>query len=47
MATHSSILAQRSPWTGEPGDYSPRGCKEMGMAEQLALLFYQPLLFLL
>ena len=23
MATHSSILAWRIPWTEEPGDYSP------------------------
>ena len=23
MATHSNILAQRIPWTEEPGGYSP------------------------
>ena len=28
MAAHSSILAWRIPWTGEPGGYSPRGHKE-------------------
>jgi len=28
MATHSSILAWRIPWTEEPGSYSPWGCKE-------------------
>ena len=28
MATHSSILAWRIPWTEEPGGLSPRGCKE-------------------
>ena len=29
MATHSSILAWRMPWTEEPGGgYSPKGCKE-------------------
>ena len=29
MATHSSILAWRIPWTEEPGGlYSPSGCKE-------------------
>ena len=29
MATHSSILAWRIPWTEEPGVlYSPWGCKE-------------------
>ena len=28
MATHSSILAWRIPWTEEPGGDSPWGCKE-------------------
>ena len=28
MATHSSILAWRIPWTEEPVGYSPRGRKE-------------------
>ena len=28
MATHSSILAWRIPWTEEPGDYSPWGGKK-------------------
>ena len=27
MATHSSILAWRIPWTEEPGDYSTWGRK--------------------
>ena len=27
MATYSSILAWRIPWTEEPGGYSPWGCK--------------------
>ena len=31
MATHSSILAWRIPWTQEPGGYSPRGRKELDM----------------
>ena len=31
MATHSSILAWRIPWTEEPGDYSPWGRKEWDM----------------
>ena len=38
MATHSSILAWRIPWTVEPGrlqGYSPWGCKELDMMEQL------------
>ena len=37
MATHSSILAWRIPWTGEPAGYSPWSCKELGMTEQLIL----------
>ena len=32
MATHSSILAWRIPWTEEPG-YNPRGHKESDMTE--------------
>ena len=32
MATHSSILAWRIPWTEEAGGYSPRGCKELDTA---------------
>ena len=35
MATHSSLLASRIPWTEEPGGYSPRGCKESDVIEQL------------
>ena len=31
MATHSSILDWRIPWTEEPGDYSPWGRKEWDM----------------
>ena len=37
MATHSSDLAGRIPRTEEPAGYSPWGCKESGMAEQLSL----------
>ena len=29
IATHSSILAWRIPWTEEPGSHSPQGCKEL------------------
>jgi len=32
--THSSILAQRIPWTEEPGRLSPWACKELDMTEQ-------------
>ena len=35
MATHSSILAWRIPWTEEPEGYSAWGCKELDTSEQL------------
>ena len=40
MATHSSILAWRIPWTEEPGGLQSCGCKELdtgvpGPVEQL------------
>ena len=35
MATYSSILAWRIPWTEEPGGYGPQGRKELDMTEQL------------
>ena len=36
MATHSSILAWKIPWTEEPGDYtSSWGRKESDMTERL------------
>ena len=36
MATHSSTLALKIPWTEELGaGYYPWGCKESGMTEQL------------
>ena len=31
MATHSSILASRTPWTEEPGGLQSMGCKESDM----------------
>ena len=37
MATHSSILAWRIPWTEEPGGYSPRGHKELDTTESLTV----------
>ena len=37
MATHSSILAWRIPWTEEPS-YGPWGCKESEMTEWQTLL---------
>ena len=33
MATHSSILACRIPWTEEPGGLQPCGRKELDMAD--------------
>ena len=36
VATHSSILAWEIPWTEEPGGFSPWGCKELDMTEQLS-----------
>ena len=33
MATHSSILAWRIPWTEEPGGYSPWSYKESDMTK--------------
>ena len=35
MATHSSILAWRIPWTEKPGALSPWGHKESDMTERL------------
>ena len=36
MATHSSILAGKIPWTEEPGGlYSPWGHNELDMTERL------------
>ena len=38
MATHSTILAWRIPWTEEPGGlYSQWDCKESDMTERLTL----------
>ena len=35
METHSSIFAWRLPWIEEPVGYSPWGCIESDMTEQL------------
>ena len=35
MATHSSILAWRIPWTGELGGLQSTGCKESDTTERL------------
>ena len=36
MATHSSILAWRIPWTEDPAGYSPWGREESDKTEQLS-----------
>ena len=37
MATHSSTLPQKIPWTEEVGGYSPWGCKESDMTEHACM----------
>ena len=39
MATHSSTLAWKIPWTDELGSYSPWGRKESDMSERLYFTF--------
>ena len=38
MATHSSNLAWRVPWTEEPGRLQSVGLQESGMTEQLSFI---------
>ena len=33
MATHSSIMVCKTPWTEEPGRLCPWGCKELDVTE--------------
>ena len=40
MATHSSILAWRVPWTEQLGGYSPWNNKEFDTAEQVTFNFH-------
>ena len=44
MATHSSLLAWRIPWTEDRVGYSPWTHKESDMTEQRTLSLSQPLL---
>ena len=37
MATHSSILAWRIPWTEEPGGLQSMGLQRVTLIEQLTL----------
>ena len=42
MATHSSIVAGRIPWTEEPGGlHSPQGRKELDTTERLHFHFHR------
>jgi hypothetical protein len=48
MATRSSILAWRIPWTEEPGRlHSSWGCKKWGMTEQLTLSLFKIIIVVL
>ena len=41
MATHSTILAWRIPWTEEPDrGLNPRGRKELDKSERLTIFFH-------
>ena len=37
MATHSSILTSKIPWTEESGGLQSMGCKELDMSERLSM----------
>ena len=37
IATHSSMLAWRIPWTEDPGGLQSRDCKESDMIEQWSM----------
>ena len=37
MATHSSILAWKIPWTEEPVGYGPESHKEPDVTEQMSI----------
>ena len=39
MATHSSILAWKIPWTEEPGGLQSMGCKESDTTEHHAFIY--------
>ena len=40
VATQSSVLAWKIPWTDEPGRYSPWGRKESDATEELRMYTY-------
>ena len=41
MATHSSILAWKTPWMWSLAGYSPWGHKESDMTEQLTFQYFK------
>ena len=45
MATHSSILAWRIPWTEEPGGLQSKGSQESDMTERLNQIHPREALF--
>ena len=46
MATHSSILAWKIPWTEEPGSYSSQGHTESDTTEYTHYITLFPLIYL-
>ena len=40
MATHSSILAEKIPWTEEPGGATIHGVTESDLTERLTFFFH-------
>lgn len=40
MATHSGVVAWRSPWTESLVGYSPRGCQESDTTELISLSLF-------
>ena len=46
MATHSSILAWRIPWTEELDGLQSTGCKESDTTERLHFHFHRPILLM-
>ena len=46
MATHSSILAWKIPWTEELGSYSPQGHTESDTTEHACSITLFPLIYL-
>ena len=40
MATHSSILAEKIPWTEEPGGATIHGVTESDLTERLTFFFF-------